>query len=97
MIALYLRALLGESDEDILTDYELTSLSTYSLGLSEGVSALGFRSRHADYFTEFLDEFHKIPGETLAEKTEQFLLDCHVKPETLEKIRKIIGKKKSET
>lgn len=86
MIALYLRALLGESDEDILTDYELTSLSPYA----------GFRSRYAEYFTEFLDEFNKIPGATLADKTERFLLDSQVKPETLDRIRKIIGKQKSE-
>ena len=86
MIALYLRALLGESDEDILTDYELTSLSPYA----------GFRSRYAEYFTEFLDEFNKIPGAMLADKTERFLLDSQVKPETLDRIRKIIGKQKSE-
>ncbi len=92
MIALYLRALLGECDEDILIDYELTSLSTYSLGLSEGVSSLGFRSRNAEYFAEFLNMFNTYAGETLAEKTVQFLLECNVKQETLAKIRGILAK-----
>jgi DNA gyrase/topoisomerase IV subunit B len=43
-----------------------------------------------------IDEFNKIPGATLADKTERFLLDSQVKPETLDRIRKIIGKQKSE-
>ena len=90
MIALYLRALLGERDEDIFVDYELTSLSTYALGLDEGVPALGFRSRQADYFTEFLTGLDAYSGDSLSEKVERFLLDCHVNPKTICKIREIL-------
>ncbi len=92
MIALYLRALLGESEEDILTDYELTSLSSYAYGLSEGVSALGFRSRLSDYFQEFFNRFNTYEGEDLCKKTESFLIDCRVKTETIDKIKKILKK-----
>lgn len=91
MIALFLRALLCERDEDILIDYELTSLSSYAYGLTEGVDSLGFRSREADYFQEFLSIFNKYPGNSLSEKTEAFLLECGVKPITIEKIRKILS------
>jgi protein-tyrosine phosphatase len=54
MVAMLLRAIMGECDEDILTDYELTSLSSYAYGAAEGVGALGFRSREADYFRELI-------------------------------------------
>jgi hypothetical protein len=91
MIALYLRALLGESDEDIFIDYELTSLSTYAAGCAEGVSALGYRSHVMDYFVEFMELFKKY-GNTLSEMTEASLIECGVKKETLAKIRSILGK-----
>ena len=90
MVALFLRALLGESDDDILTDYELTSLSSYAYGLTEGVDSLGYRSRESDYLRNFLTSFNEYKGETLGEKTESFLLECGVGRETIEKIRKIL-------
>ena len=92
MVAFLLRALLGESDEDILIDYELTSLSSYALGLAEGVRALGFRSREGEYFTNFLAIFNKYKGNTFSEKAEAFLLECNVAPSTIESIRNILKK-----
>ena len=92
MISLFLRALLYETDEDILTDYELTSLSSYAYGLSEGVADLGFRSRESYYFQEFLSVFNNYKGTSLSDKTESFLLECNVKSATIEKIRKILMK-----
>ena len=92
MIALYLRALMGESDEDILTDFELTSLSTYALGLSEGVPARGFRNRNDEYFTEFLKllaPYSDTP--TLSAKVRAFLLDCGIEEETLDKVIEILS------
>lgn len=92
MIALYLRAIAGESDEDMLTDYELTSLSTYALGLTEGVADTGFRNRNSEYFTTFLDMLSEYNGNTLGERLISFLLDCGVGQKTLDKIRSIIKK-----
>ena len=92
MIALYLRALLGESDEDIFIDYELTSLSSYTKGESEGVTGFGFRSRESDYFKEFLRLYSVYGGKNLAERTESFLLSCGGEKETIERIRRILKK-----
>ena len=92
MIAMYFRAIAGECDDDIFIDYELTSLSSYAYGLAEGVSALGFRKRTASYLVKALNELNKYPGETLSERLVSFILDCGVKPETIEKIRRIILK-----
>lgn len=91
MIAIYLRALLGESDEDILTDYELTSLSTYAGGLTEGVAAEGFRNRNNDYFQEFLGALSKYSDKKeLRFLIPEFLSECGVKKETLNKIISIL-------
>jgi len=89
MIALYLRAIAGESDDDIHTDYELTALSVYAAGAAEGAD--GFRSRNKPYYRAFLDELQKYaPGEPISACAKQFLLSCGVTAERLEKIRKII-------
>ena len=92
MIVLYIRALLGECDEDIFVDYELTTLSNYAGGFEEGSTDTGSRSRNGSYFREFLDEFAKYEGTNLAERTESFLLSCGVTSDTIEKIRKIFKK-----
>lgn len=91
MIALFLRSLAGETDEQIFTDYELTSLSMYAGGLAEGAAANGFRSRNSGYFVEFLQLLDSYaPGERLAVKVPLFLLDCGVAEETIKKVCKII-------
>ena len=93
MLAIYLRALMDEEEEDILTDYELTSLSAYAFGRAEGVSALGYRSRTADYFQSFYSLFNEYSGTNLREKTEAFLIECGVESATIQKIRNIIRKR----
>ena len=91
MLAIYLRALVGESDEDIHTDYELTSLSAYAMGIAEGAAATGFRKRTSDYYCEYLAGLSRYaPGAPLSSQVRAFLLDCGVSEETLEKIVKII-------
>lgn len=91
MIALYLRALAGESDDEIHTDYELTGLSTYAGGAAEG--ATGFRNRKASYYTAFLDALEEFaPGGTLAEKVPAFLIHCGVPQAQIAKILSIIKK-----
>lgn len=93
MIAMYLRALMGESEEELLIDYELTSLSTYAMGLIEGVRARGFRNRNNDYFVAFLDKIgYDKEQKNLVERIKAFLLECGVTDETVEKIRAIIAK-----
>ncbi len=89
MIAMYLRALCGESDEDIQRDYELTSLSTYA----GYVNKTGFRSREFDTWQLFIAELEKYaPGGTIAEMVKSFLLDCGVTQETMDKIVSIVKK-----
>ena len=90
MIALYLRALVGEEDDIIHTDYELTGLSMYAGGSAE--NAQGFRRRTAPYYMEFrnmLDEYGKGP---FRDKVENFLLACGVKKETIDRVKEIIRK-----
>lgn len=91
MIALFLRALAGESDDDIHTDYELTALSTYAAGSAEGAD--GFRSRNAPYYREFLNELHKYaPGQPLCVCTKAFLISCGVTQNQIQRIAAIIKK-----
>jgi len=89
MIALYLRALLGEEDDILHTDYELTALSTYAAGAAEG--ATGYRNRNSTYYREFLSRMAEYaPGEPLSVQIYRFLLDCGVPNEQIQKIRSIL-------
>ncbi|MBQ8250069.1 MAG: tyrosine-protein phosphatase [Clostridia bacterium] len=91
-IALYLRALAGESDEVINSDYELTSLSVYCYALVSNGDA-GYRSRNAPYYQRFhslLDPY--APGEPMSVKIPRFLADCGVSEDCMKKIVSIIKK-----
>ena len=91
MIAMFLRAIAGESEEEIHTDYELTSLSAYAMGIAEGVRAQGFRKRTANYYSEMIDKLREYaPGEDFSQQVLCFLFDCGVTPATIDKIRDII-------
>lgn len=91
MIAFYIKTLLGESEEDIFLDYEITSLSRIPVNDSNTVN--GFRSRNHDYFVEFLDILNSYaPNASLYDKVRNFLLDCGVKEEWMEKIKTILRK-----
>lgn len=91
MIAFYLRALAGESDEFILTDYELTGLSSYAYGLAEGIAQTGVRSRNNAYFVKFLDALDQYaPGKTFNQKVTNFLLSCGVSNDILDRIIRMI-------
>ena len=90
MIALYLRALAGEEDEIIHSDYELTSLSVYCFSLVSNGDA-GYRSRTAPYYQRFhqmLDPY--APSQPLTVKVRAFLSDCGVSDECMDKIISII-------
>ena len=94
MIAIFLRSLCGETDEDIHLDYELTSLSTYAYGLAEGAAADGFRRRDSVYYD---DEFIKViqayaPEKTLSVQIRAFLKEAGVTDECMNKIVSILKK-----
>lgn len=91
MLAIYLRALAGDSEEDILLDYELTSLATVPGpdGSDEGV----IRSRRGEYFLRFLDTLSTYaPDGTFRDRIIAFLLDCGITQDTLDRIATIIRK-----
>lgn len=94
MIAIFLRALAGETDEMIHLDFELTGLSNYYGGAFEGVTPnQGFRSRsrNGDYYIEFLNILDTYaPNESLSKKVRMFLSDCGVSEECMRKITEII-------
>lgn len=91
MIAFYLLALSGEDEDVIHTDYEMTGLSTYAAGIKEG--ATGFRSRNSDYYKAFLDELKLYaPGQSLSVQVKEFLVDCGVLEEHIQKIISILKK-----
>lgn len=92
MIAMYLRAIAGETGEDIHLDYELTSLSIYKYIYS----ALSLRSRTAPYYVEMLDMLAKYgPEKKLTEQIIAFLDSCGVTEACRQKIREIIVSEKA--
>lgn len=100
MIAIYLRALAGESDEEIFTDYELTGLSNYTMGITESVDT-GDRCREYPYFVGFLHKLYSYVGAErsapLANVVRAFLLDCGTKKEQIDKILDIIKNRGGES
>ena len=92
VIALFLEALCGESEDHIHTDFELTGLSNYGASVAEG-AADSIRSRNSTYYREFLDMLAAFaPEKSLNEQAEAFLLDCGVSADTIKRIRAILMK-----
>ena len=91
MIALFLRAISGEDDEDILIDYELTSLSTYAGGAPEGVHEDGIRRRTTPVMAACLSRLLSY-GETpdLKSGVRGFLVSCGIPEETIDRVRGIL-------
>ena len=79
-LAAALEALLGVSEEDIVIDYTLTSLSSSGL-------------RRPESCTRQLRVFNKYPGATLNERVEAYVLDCGFTPEDIAKFRGIMLEK----
>lgn len=73
-----LKALLGVSEDDIATDYELTSLSVY-----------GTRSRYHQSYISFI-EYLKTFDDNLTYAAEKYLLDCGITQTEIEKTREIL-------
>lgn len=72
-------AFLGVSYENLVDDYEITSLSVW-----------GVRSRNSDFWKKFMDDFSKIAGKTIEEKAKNYFLSCGISETKLEKFKKIM-------
>lgn len=70
--------LLGISVDDLIDDYELTSLSVF-----------GARSRNKEIFKNYLVILEAIEGADLYEKGYNYLLSCGIEREKLERVRSI--------
>ena len=89
MLALYLMAIAGESEENMHLDYEMTSLSSYAYQFNDE----GFRSRKAEYYTDFLHLIASFaPGEPFPKQILAFLRSCGVTEACMNKIKAIISK-----
>ena len=75
-LALMLESVLGLSDEDMLRDYELTSLSVW-----------GERSRKSELFVSLMEALDRYPGFSIRESAVNFLRSCGITEETFEKLR----------
>jgi len=79
-LAFLLGCILGMSEEDLVDDYELTTLSIW-----------GARSRNAEHaFKGFLDVFNGFDGKTLYEKAENYFLMCGISKESIQSFREIM-------
>jgi len=87
MIAMFLRAIAGEGEEDIHLDYELTSLSLYK----QAYNMNGLRYRTAGYYVEMLNMFKNYaPEKPLTEQIIHFLDSCGVTEACRKRIRDIL-------
>lgn len=74
-----LGALLGQFLDDLIDDYEITSLSIW-----------GDRSRNVQRVQDFIEYFNNLEGATLSEKAENYLLSCDISKDMIEKFKKIM-------
>lgn len=77
-IIMLLKGILGIDDEDLLLDYELTSLGVY-----------GVRSRNGDYLTEMIAAAEAYGGtaSSWSERAERYLLAIGITLEEIENLR----------
>lgn len=79
-LAFLLGSLLGQKYDDLIDDYEATSISIW-----------GVRSRNSkEHFQSFINDLNKLEGATLAEKTKTHFLSCGVTEAEIENFRKIM-------
>ena len=82
-VAFLLNALLGVSEKDLIHDYEFTSFSFYG----ERNTKTGY---YADYYIPFREKLETFSGETLSEKTENYLLWIGVTEQEIASIKTIM-------
>ncbi len=79
-LAFLIGAVLGQTYDNLLDDYEITTLSIW-----------GDRSRNEENTCKrFLEDFNALEGETVQEKATKYLLSCGVSEASIEKFRKIM-------
>ena len=78
-IAFLLGAVLGMDEEDLLMDYEMTSMCIW-----------GDRCRETKYCKALLSALAEYPGETVQQQCIQYLYACGVTEEQMERIRDIL-------
>lgn len=78
-MALLIGAVLGMSDEQLILDYELTSLSVW-----------GDRRRDSDHFTALMAALEPFEGETIGERAVAYLDACGVDAAMRETLRAIL-------
>ena len=79
-----LNALLGVPEETLIKDFEFTSFSYYGERNSRADTFYG------DLFRQFLARLNSLEGETLADKTETYMLSIGVTQEEINNIRAIM-------
>ena len=86
LVAFVLGAVLGMSYEDLMDDYEITTLSKWYK-----------RSRNTEgRFKLFFDRFSTYPGSTMEEKARNYLLSCEIPEEQIDRFRIIMLEKQTE-
>lgn len=82
-VSFLLNALLGVSETELIQDYELTSFSVYGQRNTQ-------RGDYSKYFQEFLERLNAYMGDTLQEKTENYMLTIGVTAEEISSIKAIM-------
>ena len=82
-VSFLLNALLGVSETELIQDYELTSFSVYGQRNTQ-------RGEYSKYFQEFLERLNAYMGDTLQEKTENYMLTIGVTAEEISSIKAIM-------
>lgn len=77
-VAFLVGAVLGMSYQDLIDDYEITSLS------------MAVRTRNGENFKRFLEIFDSFKGESVSEKAKNYLLSCGTSESSIEKFRKLM-------
>ena len=82
-VAFLVNALLGVSEVDLIHDYEFTTFSIYGQRNTQ-------QGEYSGYFQDFITRLKSFDGDTLAEKTENYMLSIGVTETEIYNIRAIM-------
>jgi protein-tyrosine phosphatase len=82
-VSFLFNALLGVSETELIQDYEITTFSIYSTRSTQS-------GPYAEMFQEFLNKLYEFEGETLSQKTENYMLSIGVTADEIASIRSIM-------
>ena len=82
-VSFLLNALLGVAEEDLIMDYEVTTFSIYNVRSTTS-------GPYMEMFQEFLTKLKAYEGETLKDKTENYMLSIGVTQAEIDSIRAIM-------